>query len=303
MRLALLIKDSEYRDAFVQNTSDSNADLLIDIISQGEQIESDALIITDAKPADFDADILAKIEDRTVFLSQFSSSSNSNSPNQLFKYSSVSRLLADISDAYARWRGIDTHNSVGSKIIACCSDSDSFSGSRCTRIARQIVYRQGGRVLILPLGYINEHSLDYTRDINTFAHLMYKVRKGRIDDSSIVAYTDGFGISRLMLPEGRNPIAYLDEDDLSALILELSKVFDSLILDIAGCYRPENLAAIRNSGLVICLETGRRRINFEEIVPKENLNKVKIIKVDEESDEDPAIDEIIGELYGCENEN
>ena len=299
MRLALLIQDKEYRDAFIDSITDSGSEVLIDVISKGDKIEPDALIVTDAKPADLDAITFQTIKDRIVFLSNNHFITPNNNPHiQLFKYGSISRLLAEISDAYNSWQGIEPRSAIKSKIIACCTDSDAFSGSRCTRIARQIIYRQGGSVLILPLGYINEHSVDHSRDINNFARLMYRVRKGVIPEPASISYTDSFGISRLILAQGRNPIAYLDQDELTALINGLSTVFETVILDISGCYRAENLNAIKNSGLVICLETGRRRINFEEIIPREDGEKLRIIKVDEGSDEDPAIDEIIGELYG-----
>ena len=304
MRIALLIKDLEYRDALVQNLAESGSEILLDIVSAGEKIESDALILTDAKPADVDGELLLTIKNRIIFLTTCKSDkTNDNTLHTLFKYSSVSRLLADISDIYYRWMGIESHNAVNSRLIACCTDSDAFSDSRCTRVARQIIYRQGGSVLIMPLGYINEHSSDYSRDINNFARLMYKVRKSDIGSVEHMSYTDSFGISRLIIPEGRNPIAYLDEDDLSALILALSGVFETLILEVAGCYRSENLSAIKNAHSVICFETGRRRIRFEELLPKEESNKLRIIKVDEGSDEDPAIDEYIEELYGSSNED
>ena len=294
MRLALLIQDKEYRDAFIKNIAESGTEVLVDIISQGEKIEPDALILTDAKPADIDAITFQSLKERIVFLS----ANHSDSPNQLFKYGSVSRLFAELSDVYNKWQGIESFNALRSRIIACCTDSDAFSGSRSTRIARQIIYRQGGSVLILPLGYINEHSVDYSRDINNFARLMYRVRKGIVPDAESISYTDGFGISRLLIPQGRNPIAYLDQDELSALINALSNVFETLILEISTCYRAENLNAIKHSDLVICLETGRRRISFEELVPKDDAKKLRIIKVDEESSEDAVIDELIGELYG-----
>lgn len=299
MRIALLINDREYRDALIQHISDSGSEIMIDIVSAGEKIEPDALILTDAKPADVDSSLLSSINDRIIFLTkERPDTSDDNSLHKLFKFESVSRLLAAISDVHCKWMGIDSHNAVSSRVIACCSDSDAFSGSRCTRIARQIIYRQGGSVLILPLGYINEHSSDYSRDMNRFARLMYKVRKGDLSCAGTFSYTDSFGISRLMIPEGRNPIAYLDESELTTLILVLSKLFETLILDVGGCYRPENIRAITNANSVICLESGRRRIRFEELIPSEDMSKLKVIHLNDAGDEDPAIDEYIGDLYG-----
>ena len=299
MRLALLISDTEYRNAFVESIIESGSDIVLDVICKGESIEPDALIITDAKPAEFDAELLNKCHMRIVFLTRENSEIvHKQNLHQLFKYSCISRLLADISDIHNKWKGIESLSAVTSRTIACCTDSDAFSDSRCTRIGRQIIYRQGGSVLILPLGYINENTADFRRDINDFARMMYQVRKGKLSAAQSLTYTDGYGISRLLIPAGRNPIAYLDEDDLSSLILAFSKLFDTLILDIAGCYRAENLVAIKNAGQLICLETGRRRINFEELLLPEDRERIKIIKVDDAGEEDRLIDEYISEMYG-----
>ena len=56
-----------------------------------------------------------------------------------------------------------------------------------------------------------------------------------------------------MMPTGRNPIAYLDGEDLDKLIEAMSEIFDTVILDIARCYREENLKAIKNADNVLWL--------------------------------------------------
>ncbi|MBR2673907.1 MAG: hypothetical protein IKE52_00390 [Mogibacterium sp.] len=306
MRLALLIKDIEYRKAFEEAISDFGNDVFLDIIAKGDSIEADALILTDLSPSYFDSNLLNAIKGRTIFLTCDSLEESHNSQksklNTAFKYSSMSRLLADISEVYHSWRGLKKHNAPTSRIIVCCSDSDAFTQHRCTRLASQIVYRQGGSVLILPLGYISEEGMNYSQDLNRFARLMYRIRKGRIGGAASFSYTDSYGISRLILPRGRNPIAYLDSEDLSMLILALSKLFETLILDIGGCYREENLAAIRNASSVLSFQTGRRRINFQELIPKEHRDKLRTININDESEEGFALDEYIRELYGIDDE-
>ena len=298
MRLGILISDIEYRKALVSGIADYDGDIILDVINPGDDIESDALILTDAKPADLDRLLLNKIHERTVFLT-----ANNMSSNKLFKiytcfkYSSISRLLAEISDIYQRWRGVENRSAVSSRIIAVCSDSDAFSHNSCSSLARQIIYRHGGNVIIVPLGYINEEGMDYNGDINRFARLMYMVESGRDTDRTSITYTDTYGISRLMLPQGRNPIAYLEDEDLGKLILYISTLFESVILDIAGCYRKENLNVIRNAHSALVFETGRRRLDFREILGSEMKN-CRVIKLSEESDEAFAVDEYVKELYG-----
>ena len=43
MRIALLIKDLEYRDALVQNLAESGSEILLDIVSAGEKLTGSAL--------------------------------------------------------------------------------------------------------------------------------------------------------------------------------------------------------------------------------------------------------------------
>ena len=301
MRLGLLISDIEFRNALVSGIADYDGDIILDVINPGDDIEPDALILTDAKPADIDKPLLDKIHDRTVFLVTICNPHLSGIKlYTCFKYSSISRLLAEISDVYQSWRGIENRSAVSSRIIACCSDSDSFSQVSCSALARQIVYRHGGSIVIVPLGYINEEGMDFAGDINRFAKLMYMVECGRDTEIASITYTDSYGISHLMLPKGRNPIAYLEEEDLSMLIRYISSLFDSVILDIAGCYRKENLSAIRNAHSALIFETGRRRLDFTEIIGN-GIKNYKTIKLSEGSDEAFAVDEYVKELYGVKD--
>ena len=303
MRLALLIQDYEYRKALEECIAESSGEILLDIVSKGEGIESDALILTDAKPADIVQRLLDSIYKRIVFLTTDSLPGlRTDNLHTLFKYNNVSRLLADISDIYCTWKGLKSHNAPTSRIIACCTDTDDFSQHRCARLASQIIYRQGGSVLLLPLGYISDQTTDFGSDINRFARLMYRIRKGRLGDKESVSYTDSYGISRLMLPEGRNPIAYLDDEDLTKMIMSLSTIYDTVILDIGTCYRPENLTAINNAGSLICFETGRKRVNFNKLIPGEESEKLRIIKIKDENDENFALDEYVREFYGIKDE-
>ena len=304
MRLGLLIKDIEYRKALTERISEYDGDIILDVIGTSDSIEHDALILTDAKPAELGTDMIEKIKDRTIFLTTGEKNSITDCNTNLhdvFKYSGVSRLLAEISDIYSIWQGLKNHKAASSKIIACCSDSDAFSRSRCSALAAQIIYMHGGSVLILPLAYINEDATDYGKDINRFARLMYMVKASRTCDPLSISYTDSYGISRLMMPSGRNPVAYLDGEDLEKLIAAMSGIFDTVILDIATCYREENLKAITNADNILCFETGRRRVDFSRLVQKERIERLKVIKLDADNDEAFATDEYIKELYGIKD--
>lgn len=297
MRIGLLIKDVEYRKALAERISDYDSDILLDVISDSEPIEKDALILTDAKPAELGDDLTVRIKDRTVFLVTGDNHHSLCNLHHVFKYTGVSRLLAELSDVHSLWQGMKSFKTASSRLIACCSDSDAFS-CRCSALASQIIYTQGGSVLILPLGYINDDTADYGRDINRFARLMYMVKSGRNIDALSISYTDSYGISRLMLPKGRNPVAYLGGEDLESLILYMSNIFDTVILDIAGCYREENLRVLKKVDNLLFFETGKRRISPAGLLDEEDQERLRIIKPDEGSDEVFAMDEYVKEIYG-----
>ena len=66
MRLGLLIKDIEYRKALTERISEYDGDIILDVIGTSDSIEHDALILTDAKPAELGTDLIEKIKDRTI---------------------------------------------------------------------------------------------------------------------------------------------------------------------------------------------------------------------------------------------
>ena len=80
-------------------------------------------------------------------------------------------------------------------------------------------------------------------------------------------------------------------------------MFETVILDIGGCYREENLQAIRNANSVICFQTARNRISFEDLLKEEDRGRLRIIRINDESDEGFAIDEYVREIFGIEDED
>ena len=216
MRLGLLLRDTEYREALVENISSYDNDIFVDIIGKADKIDQDTLILTDVAPAEVQDSLLSKISERTIFLNSsprdFEDLPQGIIVNSAFKYDNLCKILATITDVHASWRGDSTPKSnLQTKLIACCSDSDGYSSDKCNRIAGQIIYLHGGSVLIIPLGYVNENGTERSENINRFAKLMYLIQSDRTPDAESIAFTDSYGISRLMLPKGRNPIAYLSD--------------------------------------------------------------------------------------------
>lgn len=304
MRLGILIRDAEYRKALVEKLASYDNDIFVNIIGETGGDTSDCLILTDIPPDEFDEKILSRIAARTVFLTSSADDTDTepddNSYRKVFKYSGVESLLSEFVTAYSELHGTGGRRACSSKTIAVLSDSDSFSADRCRAIARQIIYRRGGRVLLVSLGYINDYGRPDSGRINRFARLMYAVRTGRGSAWDGFTYTDSYGVSSLMLPQGLNPMAYLAEEELRDLIAGLSSGYDAIVMDIGPCLRAENISVIKEAGSIVCFESGRRIPGFPEMIEKESGGDVISIRHTGETDEALAIDDCIRQIYGMD---
>ena len=300
MRLGILIRDEDYRDALIKRLSSYDNDLFVNIIGKSKGDAADCLILTDIRPEEFDKEVLSKISARTVFLSTSPEPAETDDEafRRVFKYGSVGTLLSELMLAYNEWRGNVSIRNYSGRIISVCSESDSFSADKAGALARQIIYRQGGRVLVMSLGYINDHGRNEDDRVNRFARLMYAIRTGRESASDSFTYTDSYGVSCLMLPCGINPVAYLGEDELKGVIRALSGRFDTLILDIGTCLRGENLAVMKESDSIVCFESGRRFPGLADALSEATNVKLTAIRLTGGTDEALALDDCIRQIYG-----
>lgn len=299
MRLGLLIKDSEYRDALAARLSSFDNDLFVNILNGTNKDSSQSLIVTDILPGEIDPGVLKKISARTVFLK----SSDKDVPADLhsvFKYSSVSCLISDLSAVYNEWRGCGPGRNHVSKLITVCSETDLYSGISCLQLARQIIYRYGGNILIVPLSYVNDYgSREYSKN-NDLQRLLYSIISGRYKRPDIYTYTDSYGISFLHLPPGINPVAYLSEEEIMLILTEFGSQFDAVICDAGTCFRSENLAVIKESDHLICFGNGRREIGLGSIIESEAEGKVMRIRLSGSPEEAAELDRCIQLIYGRE---
>lgn len=302
MRLGILIRDGEYRNALIEKLTYYDKDLFVNIIGRSKGDAADCIILTDIRPEEFEKDILSKISCRTVFLSASPVTENERCDDlrSVFKYGGVTTLLSELMIADNEWRGNVGIRSYTGRIIAVCSESDVCSSEKASALARQIVYRQGGRVLLISLGYINDYGRNEDDRINRFARLMYMMRTGRESASESFTYTDSYGVSYLMLPSGINPVAFLNEDEIKGVVRALSGRFDSLVLDTGTCFREVNMALMKESDDIVCFETGRRFPGLAGVISGKAEKEVTTIKMTGETDEALAIDDCIRKIYGKE---
>ena len=297
MRLGLLIRDEEYRDALVQKLSANDNNIFVNVISNNIKDASGCVILTDIPLSELESSVLKALKPRTLFITS-SLNEVRDDCHTIFKFCSIPELISELSLVYNSWHGLGMGMDHSARLITVCSESDSYSSERCRALAGQIIYSHGGSVLILPLSYINDHGVDDPLRSNSLSRLLYSIRTGRDSFVDGVTYTDSYGISSLLLKKGRDPVAYLDEDELRTLVFGLSTKYDTIIADIASCYREENISLMKESETLIFFETGRRVTGIEEILGMETADRLMRIRLTGDTEDVIAIDECLRRIYG-----
>ena len=298
MRLGLLIRDAEYRDALLHKLSSYDNDIFVNIIGNNVKEASGSVILTDIPPKELDSKVLNALKPRTVFLIS-SEKEDGEECNTIFKFCSIPEMISELSLVYNRWHGMGLGIDHSAKLITVCSESDSYSSERCRALAGQIIYSHGGSVLILPLSYINDYGVNDKVRVNSLSRLLYSIQCGRENGLEGVTYTDSYGVSSLLLGKGRNPVAYLDEDELRTLIFGLSKQYDTIIADTASCFRPENIEVMKESENIVLFERGRRVTGIEEILGEDTMRKLIRIKLTGGTEDVITMDECLKKIFGA----
>ena len=297
MRIGILIRDTEYREALVHKLSTYDNNIFVNIISNNIKDASGSVILTDIAPSELDNKVLTALRPRTVFITG-SEKEKREDCSTVFKFCSIQEMISELSVVYNRWHGLGPGVDHTARLITVCSEADSYSSERCRSLAGQIIYSHGGSVLILPLSYINDYGVNETLRSNSLSRLLYSIKCGREKGIEGVTYTDSYGVSSLLLSKGRNPVAYLDEDEIRTLVFGLSRRFDTIIADAATCFRNENIAVMRESERVVFFERGRRVTGIEEILGKENPEKLIRIKLTGGTEHVISMDDCMKKLFG-----
>ena len=300
MKIGILIRDVEYRDALVQKLSSYDNDIFVNIISNNIKDASGSVILTDVSPSGLDKKVLSALKPRTLFITE-SAIDTCDEVSTVFKFSSIPEIISELSVLYNQWHGLGRGIDHTSRLICVCSESDSFSAERCRALAGQIIYSHGGSVLILPLSYINDYGVNGVLQGNSLSRLLYSIQRGRDGVMDSVTYTDSYGVSSLLLNKGRNPIAYLDEDELRTLVSGLSRKYDTIIADAATCYRNENIRLIKESDYIVCFERGRRKTDIEGFLGGETGKKLIKVRLTEGTEDVIAMDECLKQIFGNGN--
>ena len=313
MRVAMMMRDSEYRDAMIEMLSGYDKDICIEV-SGPTGLSREAVILTDILPSEIERGSLEKIRRRTVFLSPvptdsmqmqdnsrpvYRDQSLSESIHIVFKYCSLDTILAELALVYSLWSGNTGNINPSTRIIAVTGESDHMSGSRCRALAGQILYRHGGSVLIIPLAYVSDQADEQSRDERGwFRRLMYMIDEGREYSAESFTYTDSYGISFLRLPSGINPLTQLSSDYLEKLITSIGSRFNTLILDVGSCFSAVNLRVLANADNILFFGSGRRIDDPCRYLGAENEQKIRKIGISDARSEALSIDDFVNETYG-----
>ncbi|MBR3126373.1 MAG: hypothetical protein IKF42_13255 [Mogibacterium sp.] len=303
MRIGIMIRDTEYRDALIRKLSKYDNDIFVNIIDGNINDASGSVILTDIPPSVLDEKAMNALRPRTVFI-VVSEKEISDDCSTVFKFCSIPEMISELSIVYNRWHGMGPGIDRTARFITVCCESDAYSAERCRALAGQIIYSHGGSVLILPLSYINDYGVDEKLRSNSLSRLLYSIQCGRERGLEGVTYTDSYGVSSLLLSKGRNPVAYLDEDELRTLVFGMSRKFDTIIADAATCFRKENIELMKGSDNIVFFERGRRIAGVEEILGNNDNGKLIRIKLTGGTEDVIAMDDCLKKIYGtCSDES
>lgn len=303
MRIHLVIKDNEYSKAMAEVIAQMGKDVFVEIgISDLESLDNESIIITDSDYKDIKQEDYANI----IFLTNNKEDKlledNSGKPIKIFKYNSMNSILADIEHIHYLLSGkSETTNGVLSRVYAVCTDNHEHTNSLCQALARQIMFRHGGNMIIISMDYLNNYPSQYEKDRSKFSRWMYYLDIGR--DYSIEEFTtsDSYGISYLRLPSGLNPLAYLKLSEIEDIIDELcNKKFETVILDISNCYSEPNVRLINKADNILYFQNDESSFDVKSILVDPSMEeRVEIVSMNDKPKEiELVLDEYIRRIYG-----
>jgi len=298
MRVGIMIRDAEYRDALVQKLSSYDNDIFVNVIGNNIKDASGSVILTDIPPSELEDKVLTALMPRTVFITS-SDKECRDDCHTVFKFCSIQEMISELSVVYNRWHGNGPGMDHTARLITVISESDAYSAERCRALAGQIIYSRGGSVLILPLSYINDYGVNETLRSNSLSRLLYSIQCGREYGLDGITYTDSYGVSSLLLSNGRNPVACLDEEELKTLIFGLSRRYDTIICDAASCFREENIMLMKESDNLVFFERGRRVTGIEEMLGEDMTKRLIRVKLKDGTEEVIAMDNCLKRIFGA----
>lgn len=308
MRVRLIIQDEEYRKAMIDVISHADKDVFLEIGTTGHlgKIDENTLILTDVPPEKCCFDGLSNQFKRIVFLTTDANDAldldKKDEYQKLFKYKSISSIISDVEQInYLLTGESNSSYGLGGRVYAVCSDD--VNGKYAQALARQVMFRRGGNILLVSLKYVNEYGTQDEANRSKFSRLMYYMDVGKEYPLDAFTYKDSYGITYLRLPIGLNPLAYINTDELGAVVRNLShKNFDTVILDIGDSYSEVNIRQINKADNIVHFVSDKGKFNIDEILVEDAVaDKVKEIQLGNPNEDiELTIDDYVRRIYEIE---
>lgn len=259
MRLKLVMKDREYRDALAERIRRSRRNLYV-IIEDNFRMEEDTLLVTDVGEG--------KLREGMVLLSsECRREVEGKGPYVLFKYAGVDALLTDLRLCAFLWTGKGDLRRGEDRIITVGAVERTDLGHR---LAEQVALELGERleepVLLLDLTYFYRKGQP-DESGNTFRKLVYYLQSGKNIPVEVFFRRETGNVFRIRMPRGMNELMKIPGVECLELIREMGRYFSAVVCSVGDCFSERNIEVMKNSEWCIYMAEEDMR----EYFPKTSL--------------------------------
>ena len=259
MRLKLVMKDREYRDALAKRIRRSRWNLYV-IIEDNFRMEEDTLLVTDVGEG--------KLREGMVLLSsECRREVEGKGPYVLFKYAGVDELLTDLRLCAFLWTGKGDLRKGEERIVTVGAVERTDLGHR---LAEQVALELGEGleepVLLLDLTYFYREGQPEESG-NTFRKLVYYLQSGKSIPVEVFFRRERGNVFRVRMPRGMNELMKIPGAECLELIREMGRYFSAVVCSVGDCFSERNIELMKNSEWCIYMAEEDMR----EYFPKTSL--------------------------------
>lgn len=283
MYVNLLIKEEEFRDAFIEIIATLDMSIVCQVISFDEikLAPVNSIFATDYVNEDVES---ALPLDRTLFLNPFAIETNREllkGRYVAYKYSRVETIIPLLKEIYCQYTGDDYWQQLGGNIYAVIGDSETIDFRRYSkRLASELVYRGKKTVCILSMKFINEYgSADYPE--TNYSKLMYYESIGRDWSTETFFAEDERGVFCFRQPSGVNPIIYHNQKEQEQFLQNVVSRFDAVIIDIGTIFSKTNSNVIMRATHCFAFRKKAGTNILESFFDVDTLEKFTIINAND----------------------
>lgn len=240
MKLKLVMKDREYRDALARAIGRQKSNLYV-IIEDNFNPEEDTLIVTDVGQGKLREGMvyLGREDDRRI---------EGIGPYTLFKYESVDELIRDLSLCCYLWCGKgEIPQSAGYLITTGTMNRPDVCEQLAESLAAELAKRIDGRVLLIPLTYFYIGSGFREKEESVIRKLLYYIQMERKIPLEPFFRREEGNVYRLRMPEGMNELLRIPEEERVGFIRQLGRYFPVVICNLGDCYSEGNIQLMQNA--------------------------------------------------------